>query len=225
MDAARGRASPWWRWPKSAAKREQEHSVRQFESATTPKRVDVVSMTPKDMFFTVQLEQTRSALPFSQFFLLHSVTEWRRKYIHFARLQRCLARIYEARTLAVKSKSQRNSATAPSAEAYSVVVSLHMVDATVEPDVAAFVALLAAELDKVLKSPLSSSVPLMLRCSSDRWKISSWSRSAIFAAESTSWKSKSLDLRASQSLSTLTSRWKSWSRQRRARACWAICVT
>jgi hypothetical protein len=127
---------------KSFVKREQERSVRQLEQmAPMPRQVDVMAdvipLSEQDMVFSVQFSQRQNAgLSFGEFFFINCVTEWRRKYVHYAKLQRILAHLY-----------QRQKAV-PAVDAKSVVISLRVIDSQ-DPDAAAFFGLLASELDKV----------------------------------------------------------------------------
>jgi|JI10StandDraft_1071094.scaffolds.fasta_scaffold1196719_2 hypothetical protein len=126
-------------------KRQQEKSMKQFEvEAVEARNTDLLPLSEQDMVFSIQFEKRKqTGLNFSKYFFLNSVTEWRRKYIHFAKLLHILARISESH------KSGRSSTARPAEEADLIPIFSSSFSASMSPDAAAFLSLLSSELEKV----------------------------------------------------------------------------
>ncbi len=120
-------------------------SVKQFEfEAVEARNPDLLPLSEQDMVFSIQFEKRKqTGINFSKYFFLNSVTEWRRKYIHFAKLLQILARISENH----KNGSLRSSR--PAGEADLIPILSSNFSAEVSPDTAAFLSFLASELEKV----------------------------------------------------------------------------
>ena len=130
-------------------KEEERRGLDQFEAFVPLETMDsVVKLSEKDLFYSFQMNQ--GGLNFRRYFYLNSVTEWRRKYIHYEKLQRYLVEMYAKlqNEGSVDEEAPANSGPVD-AQVESVLISFRVFDSNLGKQAADFLTLLSSELDKV----------------------------------------------------------------------------